>query len=79
MKFIGKNQKTSPTYVHNQSSASATWTIVHNLDKHPSITVVDSAESLVHGAVVYNSNNKVTITFRFKEAAHVFSGKAYLN
>jgi len=79
MRFIGEKLTAGKTYIHNQSSASATWTITHNLDKHPSITVVDSGETVVYGTVVYNSKNKVTITFRFKEAAHAFSGKAYLN
>ena len=77
MKVIG--QKISPTYTHNQSSASDTWVINHNLEKHPSITVVDSAETVVHGKIEYNSKNKVTITFRLNEDAYAFSGKAYLN
>ena len=77
MRVLG--QKISPTYTHNQSSASATWVINHNLDKHPSITVVDSAETVVHGNIEYNSKTKVTITFRTNETAHAFSGKAYLN
>tara|TARA_R110002074_G_scaffold267357_1_gene439595 strand:- start:285 stop:521 length:237 start_codon:yes stop_codon:yes gene_type:complete len=78
MKWIGK-QDISPTYTHNQSTKSYTWVIEHNLGKHPSITVVDSAESVVHGEVEYNSNNKVTITFSLKGSVHAFSGKAYLN
>jgi|TARA_R110000764_G_scaffold7536_2_gene26581 hypothetical protein len=77
MKVIG--QKISPTYTHNQSSASDTWVINHNLEKHPSITVVDSAETVVHGKIEYNSKNTVTITFRLNEDAYAFSGKAYLN
>ena len=77
MKVIG--QKISPTYTHNQSSASDTWIIRHNLEKHPSITVVDSAETVVHGKIEYNSKNKVTVTFRLNEDAYALSGKAYLN
>ena len=81
MKFIGKHidKAVSPTYTHNQSSSSATWVINHNLEKHPSVTVVDSAETVVHGNIEYNSKNTVTITFRTDETAHAFSGKAYLN
>ncbi len=77
MKVIG--QKISPTYTHNQSSASDTWVINHNLEKHPSITVVDSAETVVHGKIEYMLKNTVTITFRLNEDAYAFSGKAYLN
>lgn len=61
-------------YIHNQSLPSDTWTITHNLNKNPSITVVDSAGGEVEGAVVINSLNQITITF-----CAAFSGKAYLN
>lgn len=62
------------TYVHIQSSAASVWIVTHNLNKYPSVTVVDSAGSVVVGEVVYNNTNKVTITF-----IGSFSGKAYLN
>ena len=62
------------TYVHVQSSAASVWVVTHNLNKYPSVTVVDSAGSVVVGEVVYNNTNKVTITF-----IGSFSGKAYLN
>ena len=62
------------TYVHRQDTASSTWVIVHGLGKFPSVTVVDSGNSVVVGTVTYDSPNQVTITF---EAS--FSGKAYLN
>lgn len=61
-------------YVYTQSLPSDTWTITHNLNKNPSITVVDSAGGEVEGAVVINSLNQITITF-----CAAFSGKAYLN
>ena len=62
------------TYVHHQSAASNTWVIVHGLGKFPSVTVVDSGNTVVVGNVSYDSPNQVSITF---EAS--FSGKAYLN
>ena len=49
---------TNRTYTHTQSSASDTWTITHNSNRYPSITVVDSAETVVIGTVVYNSANQ---------------------
>ena len=61
-------------YVHNQPSASATWNVAHNLGKFPSITVVDSGNSVVVGDVTYTDSNNLTITFNAS-----FSGKAYLN
>ena len=66
--YIGRTVMTSPiigdiTYTHNQSTTSNTWTITHNLNRFPSVTVVDSADTIVYGAVVYNSANQLTITF----------------
>jgi hypothetical protein len=65
---------TDANFVFTQGSASATWVVDHNLAKKPSVTVVDSADTVVIGQVDYNTDNRVTITF---EAA--FSGKAYFN
>lgn len=62
------------TYIHNQSTASAEWTISHNLNKYPSVTVVDSAGSVVVGDVDYLDSNNVQVSFSGE-----FSGKAYLN
>ena len=61
-------------YSHNQTSASATWTVTHNLGKFPSVTVIDSANSVVVGEVNMTNINEVEITF-----SAAFSGKAYLN
>jgi hypothetical protein len=61
-------------YLHNQMSASATWNITHNLNKYPSVTVVNSAGDEVIGNVTYPTINSVTINFN---AAN--GGKAYLN
>ena len=54
MKYIGKEVMTQPiigdiTYTHNQSSTSNTWVITHNLHRFPSVTVVDSADTIVEG------------------------------
>ena len=78
MKWTGFRPLTS-TYTYRQNVAASTWTITHNLDKHPSVTVVDSAETVVTGTVVYNSKNKLTITFETGGDLTAFSGKAYLN
>lgn len=57
-----------------QSAASATWNITHNLGKFPSVSIVDSANTIVHGDINYTSENALTITF-----SAAFGGKAYLN
>ena len=84
MKYIGKTVMTSPiigdiTYTHNQSSVSNTWTITHNLNRFPSVTVVDTGNTIVIGDVTYNSANQLTITFFAGGNALAFQGKAYLN
>ena len=84
MDYIGKQVMTQPiigdiTYTHNQSSTSDTWVITHNLHRFPSVTVVDSADTIVQGTVVYNSNKQLTITFFSGSSALAFQGKAYLN
>ena len=83
-KYIGRTVMTSPiigdiTYTHNQSSTSDTWTITHNLNRFPSVTVVDSANTVVIGTIVYDSINQLTITFFAGGSAVAFQGKAYLN
>ena len=62
------------TFTFNQQVASSEWTITHNLNKFPSVTIIDSADSVVYGEVQYNSANSLTISFTAD-----FSGKAYLN
>lgn len=68
------NSKSDKHFVYKQRVASSLWKIVHNLDKHPSVTVVDSAGTTVYGEVDYTTTNSVQI--RFMSA---FSGTAYLN
>jgi len=61
-------------FTHSQLSSSNTWTIVHNLDFYPNVTVFDSAGSMVEGSVTHSS--KTTLTIAFSAA---ISGKAYLS
>jgi hypothetical protein len=62
------------TYVHNQTAPDVTWNITHNLGKHPSVTIVDSAGTPVVGGYEYVDLNNVKIDF-----AGAMAGKAYLN
>ena len=84
MKWIGREVMTQPiigdiTFTHNQNSTSATWVITHNLNRFPSVTVVNNSDAIVIGTVVYNSNKQLTITFFEKSDPLAFQGKAYLN
>jgi hypothetical protein len=57
-----------------QSSPSAVWIIAHNMNKKPSVTVVDTGDSVVIPTIHYDSVNQITATF-----GSATSGKAYLN
>ncbi len=61
-------------YTHDQAVADTTWTITHNLNKYPSVTLVDSSGRQVFGGIVYLTSNSVEVTF-----SAAFGGKAYLN
>lgn len=62
------------SYIHNNIAVETVWTITHNLNKYPSVTVVDNGNNVVVGDVKYTNLNELTITF-----TSGFSGKAYLN
>lgn len=70
----GLNVLSDKSFIHNQSTASSTWVVQHNLDKHASVTVVDSAGTVVVGQVDYDSLDQITLSFKAS-----FSGKAYFN
>lgn len=62
------------TYTHEQGEASNEWIINHNLNRTPSITVVDSANNVIECAEQYIDMNTVKLYFNGS-----FKGKAYLN
>ena len=68
------NQGDDKTYVHEQGEASDTWVIEHNLNKHPSVTLVDSANTQFEAEITYDTTNKCTV--RMNGAT---KGKAFLN
>jgi len=62
------------SYVHHQDIAAATWTIVHDLNWYPNVTVVASSGDVVEGDVAYTTSNTVALTF-----SGAFAGVAYLS
>lgn len=62
------------SYIHNQAVSSTVWNVTHNLNKFPSVSIVDSANAEVIGEVEHTDSNNLTIKF-----SAAFSGKAYLN
>jgi len=61
-------------YTHTQSNATDQWVITHNLNKHPSVAIVDDGGNILITEVRYDSANQLTVLFNGAE-----SGKAYLN
>jgi hypothetical protein len=70
----GGNNTQVISYVHNQGTASATWTINHNLNFYPNVTIQDSGGTIVEGEIAYTTRNTIIATF-----SAAFSGKAYLS
>lgn len=62
------------SFTHPQSVASQSWSIEHNLGKHPSVTVVDSAGRVGYGTVQHIDANHLVVSF-----SAPFAGTAYLN
>lgn len=62
------------TFYFIQNEALDTWVIVHNLNKYPAVSVIDSSGSEVIGEVTYDTANQITITFK-----GAFKGSATLN
>lgn len=62
------------TFLFTQGTASKVWVITHDLNKYPSVTVMDSGGSIIVGDVVYDSVNQITVSFSAE-----FAGTATLN
>ncbi|MCB7306192.1 siphovirus ReqiPepy6 Gp37-like family protein [Bariatricus massiliensis] len=61
-------------YIYTRSVPAEVWEINHNLGKFPSVTVTDSAGTMVMGDVVYIDRNNLKLIF-----IGGFAGFAYLN
>lgn len=53
----------SAFYEHVQASASATWTINHNLGFRPTVSAIDEGSQQIEGAVVHTSINQLVLSF----------------
>ncbi len=61
-------------FVYEWSTPETTLTIAHNLNKFPSVSIVDTAGSEIIGDVTYLDTNRVAITF-----SAATRGKAFFN
>lgn len=62
------------TRTHNQLVPAAVWTVVHNQNRYPAVSVTDSGGSVCVGDVQYVDENTLTVTF-----SAAFAGVAHLN
>lgn len=62
------------TFIFTQGVPATVWNIQHNLNKFPSVSVVDTSNTNVFSQVDYVDSNNLTITNTAQ-----FAGKAYLN
>ena len=70
---VAKN--TDRHFTYEQAAPSDVWIIVHDLGKKPSITIVDSADTvIIPDNIEYNDMNTATVYF-----LAAFAGKAYCN
>ena len=72
--FILASGAGDKTFTFTQPTPSVQWTIQHNLNKFPSVSVVNNNNILMYGNTTYVDTNNLIITFTAG-----FSGKAYLN
>ena len=70
---------TDATFIHSQDVAAHTWSIEHKLNRFPSVTVIDSGNTVIIGNIEYANANELTLTFYKKSVLVAFGGKAYLN
>jgi hypothetical protein len=66
--------KADKDFVFTQVAPSTNWSIQHDMDKFPSVSVVNNNNVLMYGNITYVDKNNLTINF-----SAGFSGKAYLN
>jgi hypothetical protein len=62
------------TFTYRQLSPALVWTVTHTLGKYPSVTIVDSADTIVYGDVQYINNAQIIITM-----SAPFAGSVFLN
>ena len=67
------NNTIARNFTFTQTTASAVWTIVHNLNQYPYIVAKDEFGNTLLGDLVYTDANTITITFSSPQ-----KGNAYL-
>lgn len=66
--------RTDKTFRFSQGTPSSLWSITHNLNKYPSVTIMDTSGSEYEGEIKHLDENNLTIEFSV-----AVSGSASLN
>lgn len=62
------------TYTHVQLQPSDEWIVFHDMNKYPSVMVVDSGDTVIEPDIKYDNTVQLRVMF-----GSPTSGKAYLN
>lgn len=73
LKYIGSGGD-DKSFEFTQATAASVWNIKHNMNKYPSVSIVDSGGNIIYGDVEYIDLNNCVCHF-----SAPFSGKVYLN
>ena len=71
---VAVEQDVPETLIFPIPTPQLVWEINHNLNRFPSVSVVNTNDILMYGDITYIDSNNIKITF-----SAGFSGKAYLN
>lgn len=63
---------------HNQTILASTWSINHNLNRYPNITILDTLSNKIEGDISYIDKNNVLIHFKKAGVPFNIGGTAYL-
>lgn len=72
--FTNARARSATRFTWDQSTAMAVWTVPHNTNGYPSVTVVDTLGNVVTPDISYVDANTVQITH-----GAAYAGKAYIN
>lgn len=72
--FAGSSGAGDKTYNHIQGVAETTWNVEHNLNKYPSVSVMDTGGNVVEGEIDYIDLNNIQLLF-----SAPFTGTASFN
>src|SRR4051794_19265651 len=56
----GDSGAAGATFVYTQLAPAATWVVPHNMNKHPSVMVVDSGDTVIDPDIHYDSTVQLT-------------------